>query len=70
MQTSFPDLRFGFRMLRRRSGFPVLAFLCLTLGIRSNAEVLSWIEGILFHPFPAVAHAVQSASGLARTMMN
>jgi putative ABC transport system permease protein len=43
-------------MLRRSPGFSVLAFLCLTLGIGSNAAVLSWIEGILFRPFPAVAH--------------
>jgi predicted permease len=56
MQTLLQDLRFGFRMLRRSPGFSVLAFLCLTLGIGSNAAVLSWIEGILFRPFPAVAH--------------
>ena len=56
MQMLLQDLRFGFRMLRRSPGFSVLAFLCLTLGIGSNAAVLSWIEGILFRPFPAVAH--------------
>jgi putative ABC transport system permease protein len=56
MQTFFQDLRFGFRMLRRSPGFSVLAFLCLTLGIGSNAAVFSWIEGILFRPYPAVAH--------------
>ena len=56
MQTLLQDLRFGFRMRRRSPGFSVLAFLCLTLGIGSNAAVLSWIEGILFRPFPAVAH--------------
>jgi putative ABC transport system permease protein len=56
MQTFFQDLRFGLRMLRRSPGFAILALLCLTLGIGSNAAVLSWIEGILFRPFPAVAH--------------
>jgi putative ABC transport system permease protein len=56
MQTFFQDLRFGFRMLRRSPGFSVLAFLCLTLGIGTNAAVLSWIEGILIHPYPLVAH--------------
>ncbi|HEY3661136.1 MAG TPA: hypothetical protein VGK91_07915 [Candidatus Udaeobacter sp.] len=70
MQMSFPDLRFGFRMLRRIPGFSVLAFLCLTVGIGSNADVLSWIEGILFAPFPLVAHAVPSASSPAQTIMN
>src|SRR6266481_1800142 len=50
------DLRFGFRMLRRSPGFSLLAILCLTLGIGANAAVFSWIEGILFRPYPAVTH--------------
>ena len=33
-----------------------LAILCLTLGIGANAAVFSWVEGILFRPYPAVAH--------------
>jgi predicted permease len=50
------DLRFGFRMLRRSPAFSALAILCLTLGIGTTAAVFSWIEGILFHPYPTVAH--------------
>ena len=50
------DLRFGFRMLRRSPAFSTLAILCLTLGIGTTAAVFSWIEGILFHPYPAVGH--------------
>ena len=50
------DLRFGFRMLRRSPAFSSLAIVCLTLGIGTTAAVFSWIEGILFHPYPAVAH--------------
>lgn len=50
------DVRFGFRILRRSPGFSFLAILCLTLGIGTNAAVFSWIEGILFRPYPAVAH--------------
>jgi len=50
------DLRFGLRMLRRSPGFSILAILCLTLGIGANTAVFSWIEGILFRPYPAVAH--------------
>src|SRR5215469_13024517 len=50
------DLRFGFRILRRNPGFAVLTILCLTIGIGATAAVFSWIEGILFRPFPAVAH--------------
>jgi predicted permease len=52
----FQDLRYGFRQLVRSPGFSALAILCLTLGIGANAAVYSWIEGILFRPYPAVAH--------------
>src|SRR5437773_7429406 len=56
MQTFLQDLRFGFRILRRSPGFSILAILCLTLGIGTNAAALSWIEGILIRPYPLVAH--------------
>ena len=50
------DLHYGFRQLLRNPGFAVLALLCLTLGIGANAAVFSWVEGILFRPYPLVAH--------------
>src|SRR5579872_7493924 len=50
------DLRFGLRQLIRTPGFSALAILCLTLGIGANAAVFSWVEGILFRPYPSVAH--------------
>jgi macrolide transport system ATP-binding/permease protein len=50
------DLHYGFRQLVRSPGFSVLAILCLTLGIGANAAVFSWVEGILFRPYPMVAH--------------
>ena len=50
------DIRYGVRMLRRTPGFSILAILCLTLGIGTNAAALSWIEGILIRPYPLVAH--------------
>src|SRR5712692_5359441 len=56
IETTLQDLRFGLRMLRRSPGFSILAILCLTLGIGANAAVFSWIEGILFRPYPAVTH--------------
>jgi macrolide transport system ATP-binding/permease protein len=62
------DLRVGFRMLRRSPGFSLLAILCLTLGIGANAAVFSWIEGILFRPYPLVSHQEQlfALTGTAR----
>ena len=36
-----------------------MAVLCLTLGIGANAAVFSWIEGVLFRPYPLVAHQEQ-----------
>src|SRR6202140_250083 len=56
IETTLQDLRFGLRMLRRDPGFSILAMLCLTLGIGANAAVFSWVEGILFRPYPAVSH--------------
>lgn len=55
-ETALQDLRFGLRMLRRSPGFSILAIFSLTVAIGANAAVFSWIEGILFRPFPAVAH--------------
>jgi len=68
IETTFQDLRFGFRMLRRSPGFSLLAILCLTLGIGANAAVFSWAEGILFRPYPAVTHQEQlfALTGTAR----
>ncbi len=62
------DLRVGFRMLWGSPGFSVLAILCLTLGIGANAAVFSWVEGILFRPYPAVAHQerLMALAGTAR----
>src|SRR6266446_2580730 len=56
IDTTLQDLRFGFRILRRSPGFSLLAILCLKLGIGANAAVFSWIECILFRPYPAVTH--------------
>jgi macrolide transport system ATP-binding/permease protein len=62
------DLRYGFRQLVRNPGFSALAILCLTLGIGANAAVFSWVEGILFRPYPAVAHQERlfALGGMAR----
>ncbi len=56
MEDFVQDVRYGFRQLRCSPGFSALAILCLTLGIGANAAVFSWVEGILFRPYPAVTH--------------
>src|SRR5258706_2657878 len=68
IETALQDLRFGSRMLRRSPGFSILAILCLTLGIGANAAVFSWVEGILFRPYPARTHQEQllALTGTAR----
>jgi len=48
------DIRFGLRLLRRNPGFSAIATLCLTIGIGANTAVLSWIEGVMLRPYPAV----------------
>jgi predicted permease len=61
-------------MLRRSPVFSLVAVVCLALGIAAHAAVLSWTEGIVYHPFPGVRDQEQlvaiagtakgSASGL------
>src|SRR5262245_49803881 len=48
------DIGFGFRLLRRNPAFSGIAILCLTLGVAANTAVLSWIEGVMLRPYPAV----------------
>src|SRR5215472_16696170 len=56
LQDFIQDLRYGFRQLLRSPGLSAMAILCLTLCIGANAAVFSWVEGILFRPYPMVAH--------------
>ena len=56
LETLLQDFGFTLRMLRRNPGFALLAIFCLTLGIGANAAVFSWMEGLLFRPYPMVAH--------------
>lgn len=49
------DARLALRGLRRAPTFACVAVLCLALGIGANAAVFSWMEGILFRPYPGVA---------------
>ena len=49
------DTRIGLRALWRAPSFSIIAVLCLAVGIGANAAVFSWLEGILFRPYPGVA---------------
>jgi len=62
------DFRYGLRQIHRAPGFSALTILCLALGIGANAAVFSWLEGILFRPYPAVVHQdrLLAVAGTAR----
>jgi predicted permease len=54
IDSTWKDLHYGLRSLRKSPGFTITAVLCLMLGVGATTAVFSWIEGILLRPFPAV----------------
>jgi predicted permease len=56
VETSWQDLRFAARMLRKHPSFTTVAALTLALGIAANTTVLSWMSATLLNPIPGVAH--------------
>jgi len=52
MTALFQDVRFAARVLRRNSGFTLLAVLALALGIGANSAIFTLLDAVTFKPLP------------------
>src|SRR5579872_4164011 len=55
MQLLWLDLRHAFRVIVRAPSVTVAAALAIGVGVGAATAVFSWMDGLVLHPFPAVA---------------
>ena len=61
MRTFWQDLRFALRIISGNPGFAAVAILTLALGIAATTTVFSWMDALLWHPYPGTSRSSELA---------